>query len=178
MGVSRPDLAAYYGRNDFNAAGFSLSANLLSGTYDIVAYGFSTVAGGFNSRASARITVVNLQPTPKMSIDLPARNSVVQQMFAVAGWAVDLGAPSGPGVAALHVWAYPASGAAPVFVGATGMNVSRPDVGAYFGDPRFNGSGFALQGNLPPGGYTLVVFAWSTATATFNQTASIPITVQ
>jgi hypothetical protein len=80
-------------------------------------------------------------------------------------------------VSVVHVWAYPAAGS-PIFVGASTMNVSRPDVGAYFGDGRFSSSGYSLQGNLPAGSYTLVVFAFSTASGSFNQAAAVPITVR
>jgi hypothetical protein len=112
-----------------------------------------------------------------MYIDSPAFGQVVQTSFAVGGWAVDLGAPSGSGVSVVHVWAIRPNGEG-VWVGATTMNVSRPDVGQHFGDARFSSSGYSLQGSLPPGPYTLVVFASSTVTGDFNQAAAIPITVQ
>jgi len=35
----------------------------------------------------------------------------------IAGWAFDATAATGTGIATLHVWAFPASGAAPQFVG-------------------------------------------------------------
>src|SRR4029450_10336624 len=48
---------------------------------------------------------------PLLSIDVPGMGSTVSSSFAVAGWAVDTGAPSGTGVDAVHVWAFPTSGA-------------------------------------------------------------------
>jgi hypothetical protein len=178
MGVGRPDIAAYFGRSDFSSAGFSLGATLAPGTYDVNVYAFSTLAGKFNASAGARVTVTQPLPNPKMFIDSPVPGQLVSGQFMIGGWAVDLGAPTGSGVAVLHVWAYPLSGAAPVFVGATTPNVTRPDVGAYFGSGRFSSSGYSLQGNLPPGAYKLVVFAFSTVTGTFNQAAAVVFTVQ
>jgi hypothetical protein len=88
----------------------------------------------------------------------------------VAGWAADLDSPSGTGIDAIHVWAYPASpstgsgqAAVPVFVGQAAYGGERPDVAGVYGD-RFQRSGFGLRVNdLPPGTYDLAVFAWSDA---------------
>lgn len=180
MGVGRPDIAAHFGRGDFANAGFGLSATLPAGSYNLVAFSFSAVAGKFNATALARITVVNqvtAAPNPKMFIDSPGHGSVVQTTFSVGGWAVDLGSTNGPGVNVVHVWAYPSAGS-PIFVGATTLNVPRPDVAAHFGGAHFTSSGYSLQGSLPPGSYTLVVFAFSTVSGSFNQAAAVPITVR
>ena len=177
MGVQRPDIAAYFGNPALASAGFGLSAFLPPGTYDITAYAFSTVANAFNHQHSSRVTVVQPISVPRMYIDSPAPNQVVTQTFTIGGWAVDVGAPSGCGVAVVHAWAYPLSGAAPIFVGAASVGGSRPDVGAVFGHERFASSAYILQGSLPPGEYNLVVFAFSTLTGTFNQAALVHIRV-
>jgi hypothetical protein len=114
---------------------------------------------------------------PRMSIDVPTTGSTVANTFTVGGWAIDLGSPSGTGVDAVHVWAYPTTGAAPMFVGAATLGVSRPDVGAAFGSSRFGVSGYTLAGTLPGGSYDLAVFAHSTVTGTFNNSSSVRITV-
>ena len=81
----------------------------------------------------------------------------------VAGWAADLDSPSGTGIDAIHVWAYPHNGEAPVFLGQAAFGGKRPDVAAVYGD-RFLRSGFGLHvKELPPGTYDLAVFAWSSA---------------
>jgi hypothetical protein len=177
MGIGRPDIAAHFQRSDFANAGWVLNGSLTAGSYDVVAFAFSTVAGNFAAAAGARITVVNAASQPKMFVDSPGNGQIVSTSFAVGGWAVDLGASAGCGVAAVHVWAYPSSGA-PIFVGAAGPTVWRPDVAAHFGDGRWGASGYSLQGTLPPGAYTLVVFAFSTVTGSFNQAAAVPITVR
>jgi len=98
----------------------------------------------------------------------------------VEGWAIDAGALAGSGVDAVHVWAYPITGAgfgAPVFVGAATLGLSRPDVAAVFG-AQFGNAGFALQGApLPPGTYRLVAYAHSAVAAAVTQTRFADITI-
>ena len=103
-----------------------------------------------------------------MWTDLPAQNGVVGTTFQVSGWAIDLGPGSGPGVDAIHVWAYPVSGAPPVWVGVAPYGGSRPDLAAAFGNARFTNSGFNMMGSLPVGDYTLVAFARSSVANQFN----------
>jgi Tol biopolymer transport system component len=104
---------------------------------------------------------------PQVVIDIPRAHSTVRSPFMVGGWAVDLDATEGTGVTTLHAWAYPTSGGAPIFLGATAYGGARPDVAAVHGD-RFKHSGYGLmvQG-LPAGDYDLAVFAWSTETMGF-----------
>jgi hypothetical protein len=112
-----------------------------------------------------------------MVIDIPRSGGSVAGAVTVAGWAADLGAGAGTGVDAVHVWAYPTTGAAPIFLGVAALGGSRPDVGAAFGDARFGASGFMLVGTLPGGTYDLAVFAHSMVTGTFNNAAAARITV-
>jgi hypothetical protein len=104
---------------------------------------------------------------PQVVIDIPRAQATVSAPFMIGGWAVDLDAAEGTGVTTLHAWAFPASGGAPIFLGATDYGGARPDVAAVHGD-RFKDSGFGLiaQG-LPAGDYDLAVFAWSTETMGF-----------
>jgi hypothetical protein len=110
---------------------------------------------------------------PQVVIDAPAPagrarlQPEVQQPFVVAGWAIDPDAAFGTGVDTLHVWAYPATGGRPIFLGPTAYGGRRPDVAAIFGD-RFRTSGYSLTvDSLPAGAYDIAVFAWSTATGGF-----------
>jgi Tol biopolymer transport system component len=129
-----------------------------------------SVAGQPVSRRDVRIV---LHPKargsvgPQVVIDAPRAPTAMQQPFSIGGWAVDLGATEGTGVTTLHAWAFPTSGGAPIFLGATAYGGVRPDVAALHGD-RFKASGFALivQG-LPAGDYDLALFAWSTETMGF-----------
>lgn len=114
-----------------------------------------------------------------VNLDVPRTGSAVQGLFAVAGWAVDLGSASGTGVSTIHVWAFPTSGAAPTFVGAANLGVARPDVAAYFGRADFGNAGFGISGTLSPGTYDLKIYALSTVLGAFdfNKVATVRVTV-
>ena len=109
---------------------------------------------------------------------LPGRKFVQASpgTFVVAGWAVDAGGTTGPGVDAVHVWAYPSTGATAVFVGQATYGGARPDVAAFLGS-SFANCGYGLTASLPAGDYTLVVFARSVATKQFSS-QTVRITVQ
>ena len=140
---------------------------LIGSTVTLLAHG---VGAGLPSQTA------DTQPCPAMNLETPASSEAVGLVFHAAGWAADLGADSGTGVDAVHVWAYPASGS-PLFVGVASYGGSRPDVGAFFGS-QFTDSAFDMTvTGLPIGTYTLVTFAHSTITGTFNQSRSVTVTV-
>ena len=176
-GGARPDLGAWLGAR-FTNSGFNLLVSgLAPGRYQFNAFALSKVTGTFNNMRSVIVNVTGVPP--RMSIDLPGNNQSVARSFMIAGWAIDLGAASGSGVDAVHVWAYPnpGSGQAARWVGAATAGASRPDVASLFG-PRALRSGYNLIGTLPAGVYDLVVFAHSTATGTFNNAQAVRITVR
>jgi hypothetical protein len=150
------------------------------GTYDLV---FVRSAGGVPvARRDVRVV---LRPKssgfvgPQVVIDTPRSQQDVGQPFVLAGWAADLSAADGTsGVTGLHVWAYPLSGGAPVFLGATTYGGARPDVAAVHGED-FSGSGFGLTVyGLAPGNYDLAVFAWSTVLGNFAPAKVVRVTVR
>ena len=109
-------------------------------------------------------------------LDMPAAHQTVASTFTVAGWAVDRTALSGTGVDAVHVYAYPTSGA-PVFLGAAAYGINRPDVGGLFGE-GFTNSGFTLTAQgLPSGTYQIIAYAHSAISGAFDGTALASITV-
>ena len=116
-------------------------------------------------------------PTAVITIDVPAENAVVSQPFEFGGWAADVrGFGGGPGVSTVHVWAYPANGGAPTFVGA---NYGRPrsDVAALFGSSYLN-SGYQITvTGLPVGDYTLRASAYDLRTGDFSLVAHRRVTV-
>ena len=178
-GVARPDVGAFFGDARFAQTGFVLNAPLpAAGAYDIVVFGLSTVTGNFTFSKGVRVNAVAPVSNPLMWTDLPAYNGVVGTTFQVAGWAVDFGPASGSGVSTIHVWAYPANGAPPIFVGVAPYGASRPDLAAAFGHARFTNSGFNMLGSLPVGDYTLVAFAFSTVANNFNNVSVKPIKVR
>ena len=116
-------------------------------------------------------------PSPVMGLDSPTTSaSVSGSGFTVSGWAVDLGAASGPGVDFVHAWAVPTNGAQPIFVGQFSLTVNRADIAAQYG-AQFAMSGFSFTAHLPPGTYDLAVFAYSSVAAAFNNNRIVRITV-
>ncbi len=149
------------------------------GRYDLVFVRWA------ESRAMARHEVrVILAPKGRghvgvqVAIDTPRAGQEVLQPFVLAGWAADLDAAVGTGIDTLHVWAYPATGGAPVFLGTPALGGVRPDVAAVHGDQFFaSGFGLALQG-LIPGTYDLAVFPWSSVTGGFAPPSIVQVTVR
>ena len=179
-GSARPDVGAAFGNARFGASGFNLSGSLPPGQYDVVVYAHSTVSGTFNNSKVVRVNVTAPLSNPRMAVDLPVQNQNISQNFVVAGWALDLGASAGAGVDAVHVWAFPASGAPATFLGAASIGGARPDVGGAFGSGRFTPSGFSLGvvGVIPPGVYDIAVYAHSNVTNTFNNVSVVRVTVR
>jgi Tol biopolymer transport system component len=149
------------------------------GTYDFV------FVRSLNGRAIARRDVrIILHPKgrgsvgPQVVIDTPRSRAAVHQPFMIGGWAADLDAPNGTGVTTIHAWAYPISGGAPRFLGATVYGGARPDVAAVHGR-QFIDSGFGLiVRDLPPGDYDLALFAWSTEKGGFVAPTITRVTVR
>ena len=66
-----------------------------------------------------------------------------------------------------------------IFLGVPQAGFARPDVAAFYGaSSRFTNSGFGLVASLHPGDYTVVAFAHSAVTGTFNNTAVVAIRVR
>jgi hypothetical protein len=119
---------------------------------------------------------IDIQPSTQMAVDIPAAGALAAPI-RVAGLAIDLGAANGTLVDAVHVWAFPASAGAAVFLGAAAFGASRPDVGASFGS-RFTTSGFGLTAcSLPPGTYDLAVYAHSSVTNSFSNARVVRVVV-
>jgi YVTN family beta-propeller protein len=175
-GLSRPDVAALFPVIGFKyqASGFQIVVtNLPSGAYTIVVFAHSTRSNSFSNAQAVNVTV--REAPVLIAIDTPAAGVIQGPSFHVGGWAVDTGSTIGPGVDPVHVWAYPVSGAAPVFLGQADYGGFRPDVAAFLGS-SFTYCGYGLTASLPPGDYTLVVFARSTATKQFrSQTVRITV---
>lgn len=116
-------------------------------------------------------------PATRLFVDQPQSGGSYPGRLTVAGWAVDTAAASGTGVDAVHVWAFPASGGAGIFVGAATTGLSRPDVGAFFGSSRYTPSGYQLVGRLTPGTYDVGVYARSTVAGSFNTVKVIRVVI-
>ncbi|HEV3484960.1 MAG TPA: endonuclease/exonuclease/phosphatase family protein [Vicinamibacterales bacterium] len=100
--------------------------------------------------------------------------------FHIGGWALDTASGRDSGIAVIHVWAYPARGGAPRFLGFAAMSGQRPDVAAVFG-PQYRLSGYGFNtANLPAGAYNIVLFPFSSVTHGFVYDAVkvVPVTVR
>lgn len=174
-GDSRPDVGNAFGPQ-FATAGYHLMASgLAPGTYTLVVYAHSMVTNNWTWQT--RAITVRAPGTPLMALDTPTNQASTGQPFAIAGWAIDLDATTGPGVDLVHVWAIDATGAG-TFVGAAPTGGARPDVGAAFGS-QFATAGYNLvAGGLAPGTYQLIVYAHSTVTNSFSQARVVTVTVQ
>jgi hypothetical protein len=170
---SRPDVGAVLG-GQFTPSGFDVPvARLPAGRYTLVASAYDNLTGTF---AVARQVPIDVLPSAHLVIDAPS-GGVVPSSFTLSGWAVDLADALGAGIDAVHVWVYPASGGAPVFLGAAAGGLPRPDVGAVFG-PRFAASGFSLAvSTLPPGAWRLVAFGHSSVTGSFDAQQQVVVTL-
>jgi len=110
-------------------------------------------------------------------IDAPSPGPVGSS-FLVAGWALDEAAASGSGVDTVHVWAYPATGGAPIFLGVAAYGDVRPDVGALFGDQFARASYNLWVGGLAPGIYDVVVYPHSAVVGDFHGARVVRVTVR
>ena len=175
-GFTRSDIASIFGSR-FQQAGFAATIyDLRPGRYFTRIWYWMTAAGRWHVRDHGAFEVV---AGPMVAIDTPPPGASVAPTFHIGGWAADLRSASGPGVDAVHVWAYPnpGSGTPPVFLGAASYGAWRPDVGAAFG-AQFTDSGYNLVvGPLAPGTYDVVVFIHSTVTGTFPMNRVVRVTV-
>jgi hypothetical protein len=149
------------------------------GSYDFVF--LREASSGVVSRQDVRV-VLNPKRSglvgPQVVIDIPGSNQVVGQPFVVAGWAVDFDAEAGTGVDTLHVWAYPADGGDPKFLGVAAYGGQRPDVAAVYGT-QFRASGYGLSvSDLPAGTYDVAVFAWSNVVGGFVPASTVRVNVK
>jgi hypothetical protein len=181
LGGARPDVAAALGNQNFMNTGFGVVAVLPAGSYTLSVYAHSLVNNSWNTPKLVNVTVQPPPSQPLMWVDAPGPTTIYTQApggIIVAGWAVDLAAASGPGVDAVHVWAYPQGSSTPVFVGWSRTGGARPDVGAALGSSKWSTSGFYVAGTLTAGNYTLVVYAHSSVTGTFNNVKTLNLAVR
>ena len=176
MGAARPDVAGLFG-SQFGQSGFGLIARgLTAGDYTVVAYGLVTATNTFSVVQAVNVRVV---AGSRLAVDTPTDNSTVDRPLLISGWAIDTGAPTGTGIDAVHVWAYPVAPAtgSPVFVGAATFG-DRSDIASIFGE-QFRHSGFTVTaGSSLTGVWDLVVFARSSVSGQFDAMQVIRVTVR
>ncbi|MCX6546032.1 MAG: hypothetical protein NTV05_16675 [Acidobacteria bacterium] len=139
------------------------------GRYDLV----FVAPGGMGVRLG-----VVVGPSMRMAIDTPASGAEVRRPFAVAGWALDLAGEQGSGVDTVHVWAYPAGGAPPIWLGVAEYGDPRPDVGALYGTTFTKAAYTLVVGHLSPGTYDIVVYVHRAKTGSFDAAQIVRFTVR
>jgi hypothetical protein len=149
-------------------------APLNPGPYQIVAFARSAVSQTFNNAYVVTVSIPT--PNPIMVVDTPGNGWAVGTTFIVAGWAIDTASPTGTGIDAVHVWAFPSVGGQ-IPVGVATYGVARPDIGDIFGAP-FTNSGWSLSGSLPVGTYTLAAYPHDTVLNAFMAPVMVFVTVQ
>lgn len=141
-------------------------------------YDFVFTRGAVRIPVTVLLTPRALAPSQvEVAIDTPTAGTRVQRVLTIAGWAVDRAATSSTGVDAVHIWAYPLAGGAPIFLGAAAYGAPRPDVASALGREA-EPSGFGLSTTaLPAGGYDVAVFPHSTVSGVFAAAKVVRVTI-
>jgi hypothetical protein len=170
--ISRPDVrTALALPAQFANCGFSVDTGRLpAGSYTLAAFPHSSVTSQFSGTQTTNISIPS---QPYSYIDTPANGSTQGSAFTVSGWALDLGAGSGPGVDTIHIWAFrDGGGASPQFF--LGTQTARPDVAAAVGSSQFTNSGFTANiTGLTSGTWDIVVFGHSSVTGAFQPNPAV-----
>ena len=128
---------------------------------------------------SAWAQMVSTADAVVLNIDIPSASTTVRPPFAVGGWAIDRTSTVDSGIDAVQLWAYPAGGGAPMFIGTAVLEGHRPDVAGYYG-AQYGASGFNLlvTAGIPPGDYQIAVFARRRSTQEFAPARLVGVTVR
>ena len=106
LGAARSDVGGVFGPQ-FANAGLNLTLDSLAADHLPVAFGHSTITGTFLCRCDP---THHADSRPVLTIDVPAQGATPTSPLFIAGWAIDRGAASGPGIDTVHVWSYPNPG--------------------------------------------------------------------
>lgn len=164
VAVNRPDVAALFGAQ-FAHAGYTLSVRgLAAGSHEITVFAHSATTHAFEAQSAV---IVDVGSAVRIAIDQPSAGPLTARRLTVSGWTLDASASIGTGIDAVHVWAFPRDGRAPIWVGVAEYSRARGDVAAVFGS-QFNAAGFHLSvPMLPVGTYILMVYARSSVDGRF-----------
>jgi DNA-binding beta-propeller fold protein YncE len=176
---ARPDVGGALGNAALTQSGFLLLVDgLKPGGYTFVAFAHSTVTGAFHPRTVHVNVGGEAQPVIHVdAVQTGAGGAFPNGYVIMFGWAVDTRATTGAGVAAIHAWAYPQGGAAPVFLGAATPSRERDITALLFGS-QFTNAGWALSAPLNAGNYRVVLYALSAVTGTFDNVRVVDVTVR
>jgi YD repeat-containing protein len=119
-------------------------------------------------------------PNPLITLDVPADGTITGSHVTAAGWAIDTHAPSGTGITAVQVYAYPnADESQPgILLGTANYGTWRGDISNQYG-AQFGPSGFDAALTLPgPGVYRLRARGYDPLGGTWYASNPRDITVQ
>jgi hypothetical protein len=177
-GLPRGDIGSQFGAQYTNS-GYSLTVSGLPAgkTYKLMAYARSAVTGLFTPR-TLDVTVQTGVSKPRLSLETLKTGYSVRVPFRVGGWALDLGATTGTGVARVEVRARKVGSSTPaIALGDAAYGLLRNDLAPFFGS-RYVRSGYLLTVNsLPPGTYDLSVLLHSLVTNTVTKTVTVRVTI-
>jgi glucose/arabinose dehydrogenase len=173
-GVPRPDVGAFFGPQ-FASSGYGiLVKGLPPGTYQIGVYGLITATQTFAAISSVTVTV---ESSGTLVVDIPSTVATVDSPFVITGWAIDAAAPTGTGIATIHIWAFRTDGTASVFLGVPSFG-ARADIAGAFGQ-QFLNSGFGTVVNgLSPGTWAIGVYGLSSVSGLFDMFQVLTVTVR
>jgi YVTN family beta-propeller protein len=174
----RADVGSYFQDTALSHTGYiMLVSGLPIGRYQIVTFAHSTVTGEFFARSVSVNVIGSSEAIMQVDVATPQSGNPCCAVL-LFGWAVDRRATSGNGIAALHFYAYPDGGAAPVFLGSTGSPATDRDVPELLMGSQFRRSGWHF--NTPPiapGGYRIVVYAQSSVTGAFDAVRVVRVVI-
>lgn len=162
-----------------DTAGEAHASNIIDHTPELVAGAPIGLVSSFGVDAAGELYIVSYGGAilrvvaaphvarPLMRIDAPANGARLRQPFGMGGWTIDANAQFDTGIDAIHVWAYPDTGAAPIFAGVPSRG-PRPDVAAAFGSQFLESGWGLLVRGLPPGGYRIVAYGRVASTGAFS----------
>jgi hypothetical protein len=153
-------------------------------TYTVDTGGTGTFYFAVCSRSASALSVPSNEVSttiagsnPILWVDYPSVGQVLPSDFVFSGWSADLGSQSGSGIDAIHVYAFPSTGAAPTFLGVASLGSARGDVAGAFGS-QFMNSGFSLPVTaMAPGVYDIVAYGHSSVTGTFSVSRVVHTTI-
>jgi hypothetical protein len=176
----RPDVGQYYKDSAMNGSGFLLLANGLPiGRHRIVAFAHSTVSGEFYARSVTVNVIGSSEAIMQIDIaELVRSSDPTCCRVRMIGWAVDRRATSGVGINTIHVWAYPETGGAPLFLFAATPGIERDITTTLFGT-QFSRAGFFSTNSdvLASGAYRVVAYAQSSVTGSFDAVRVVRVVI-
>lgn len=160
----RPDVATAFQKPGYLNSGYRFTVPTLpAGSQQLGVMVHSAVT---NQWYGPYVRNVLVPAAPLAAID-PLQSAV--QPIVLRGVSGDPAATSGPGTGIVELWADPAGGGAPVYLGVASTGHYRPDAAAAYGSQFLYAGWEYVARGLPPGPYVFRVRAQSTITSIWGQ---------